>query len=296
MKKVLVTGASGGFGRLTVLSLLNDGHQVTATMRAPEGKNSEVADELSQAGATVVEMDVTDDASVESGVTQAISQMSGLDVVVNNAGVGVLGMQEFFTPEDFVKLFDVNVVGVQRVTRAALPHLRNQGSGLLIHVSSLLGRIGLPFYGPYNASKWALEALAENYRMELSGFGIESVIVEPGGYPTTFMDALIRPSDTSREAQYGDFAHAPSAAFENFEGAMANNPDQKPQDVADAIVNLISMPVGEKPMRTVVDKMGMGDHLNPYNDQLDQIHHGIFSAFGMEQMLSVQSAEEPQEG
>ncbi|MEM9687796.1 MAG: SDR family NAD(P)-dependent oxidoreductase [Bacteroidota bacterium] len=213
--------------------------------------------------------------------------MEGLDVVINNAGVGVLGIQEQFTIEDFKRLFDINVFGVQRVNRAVLPHFRDQGSGLLIHISSLLGRIAFPFYGPYNASKWALEALAENYRVELSGFGVDSCIVEPGGYPTGFMSNLMKPSDISQNESYGEMVNAPQQMFENFEGALASNPAQNPQNVADAIADLISTPAGQRPVRTVVDNMGMGTHIEPYNNQLAQIHEGLYNAFGMEEMLKL---------
>jgi len=286
-KKIFITGASGGFGALTVESLLKDGHKVVGTMRATAGRNKDVAERLTQAGAQIVEMDVTDDKSVEQAVQNAIGKMGGLDVVINNAGVGVLGMQEHFTPDDLKLLFDINVFGVQRVNRAALPHLRKKESGLLIHVSSLLGRMSLPFYGPYNASKWALEALAENYRTELSGFGIESIIVEPGGYPTSFMSNLLRPSDQDRSESYGPFMEAPNAMFQSFEQALEHNTEQRPEKVAEAIARLVKLPVGEKPLRTVVDSMGMGDHIGPYNDNLDQITHGIYSAFGIDGMLSV---------
>ena len=286
-KKILITGASGGFGKLTVQTLLNSGHQVAASMRNPQGKNNAVANGLESAGAKIIEIDVTDNDSVSNGVKTAIQHLGGLDVVINNAGVGVLGIQEDFTIEDMQRLFDINVFGIQRVNRAALPHLRQQGSGLLVHISSLLGRMALPFYGPYNASKWAVEALAENYRVELSGFGIDSVLVEPGGYPTTFMDSLIRPSDESRTKDYGDFAQAPKALFDNFEGALASNPLQNPQDVADAILKVVESPDGERPMRTVVDKMGMGDHIAKYNSHLQQVMEGIYGAFGMEGMLKL---------
>lgn len=287
MSKVLITGANGGFGALTVKTLLNQGHQVVATIRNPEARNKAAADELSGLGAKIIDVDVTDETSVNQGVAQAIELLGGLDVVINNAGVGVLGIQEQFSIEDFQRLFDINVFGVQRVNRAALPHLRKQGSGLLIHVSSLLGRIAFPFYGPYNASKWALEALAENYRVELSGFGVDSCLVEPGGYPTSFMDSLMRPSDTSQNDSYGEMVNVPQQAFESFEGALASNPAQNPQNVADAIAELIDTPAGKRPMRTVVDNMGMGDHINPYNGQLDQIHHGLYNAFGMGDMLEL---------
>lgn len=286
-KKVLITGASGGFGALTVKSLLEDGHQVVATMRNVESRNKDKADELSALGAIIVEMDVTDDANVNNAVSEAINKLGGLDVVINNAGVGVLGIQENFTVDDFKRLFDINVFGVQRVNRAALPHLRSQGSGLLIHVSSILGRMALPFYGPYNASKWALEALSENYRLELSGFGVDSILVEPGGYATSFMDSLIYPSDKTRDEGYGAMVEAPKQLFDNFEGALAQNPTQDPQNVANAIVSLINTPAGERPVRTVVDNMGMGDHIKPYNNVLDQIHEGVFTAFGMQDMLKL---------
>ena len=287
MAKILITGANGGFGALTVTSLLEKGHSVVATMRNVETKNKDKAAELTALGAKIVNLDVTDDASVEAGVKSAIDLLDGLDVVINNAGIGVLGIQEQFTIEDFKRLFDVNVFGVQRVNRAALPHLRKQGSGLLIHISSLLGRIAFPFYGPYNASKWALEALAENYRVELSGFGVDSCLIEPGGYPTGFFHSLMKPSDSSQDATYGDMVHAPKMAFDNFEGALANNPAQDPQNVADAIVSLIDTPAGQRPMRTVVDKMGMGTHIEPYNQQLAQIHEGLYNAFGMGDMLKL---------
>lgn len=285
--KILITGASGGFGALTVKTLLSHGHSVVATMRNADSKNKAIAEELSALGAHIIEIDVTNDKSVHAGVAKAIDVLNGLDVVVNNAGVGVLGIQEQFSIDDFKRLFDINVFGVQRMNRAALPHFRQQGSGLLVHVSSLLGRMTLPFYGPYNASKWALEALAENYRIELSGFGVDSVLIEPGGFPTGFLGNLIFPSDTSQNESYGDMIHAPKQLFDNFEGALANNPNQNPQLVADAIATVIETPAGERPMRTVVDNMGMGTHIAPYNDQLAQIHEGVFSAFGMQDMLKL---------
>jgi len=230
-KKILITGASGGFG----MTLLRKGHLVAASMRDINGKNKTVADELSKAGAKIIEIDVTDDTSVSNGVKKAIADLNGLDVLLNNAGLGVLGMQEFFTPADFQNVFDINVFGVQRMNRAVVPYFREKKDGLIVYTSSLLGRIALPFYGAYQASKWALEALAENYRVELSGFGIENCIVEPGGYPTAFSDNLLRPSDKSRGAAYGDFAKVPEIALQNFENVLKNNPQQDPQKVADVL-------------------------------------------------------------
>lgn len=286
-QKILITGASGGFGKLTVKTLLNKGHQVAASMRDIDGKNKAVADELYKAGAKIVELDVTNDQSVINGVSKAIAELGGLDVLFNNAGVGTLGMQEFFTTSDYQRLFDINVFGVQRMNRAVLPHFRQSKKGLIIYTSSLLGRIALPFYGPYQSSKWALESMAENYRVELSSFGIENCIVEPGGYPTTFMENLLKPSDNSQTTSYGDFMKFPEQMFGSFEHVLKNNPQQNPQRVADTIAELIEIPYGAKPFRTTVDFIGMGDHVQKYNEHLEQIMTGLYTNFGINGLLAV---------
>lgn len=287
MSKILITGASGGFGRLTVAALLKAGHDVAATMRDTTGRNRAVSEELTKLGAQVVELDVTQDGSTQKGVDRALGGLGAIDVVINNAGVGVLGFQESFTPEDWRRIFEINVFGVQRVNRAVLPHMKERKQGLLIQISSLLGRIAVPFYGPYQASKWAVEALAENYRVELSQLGIESCIVEPGGYPTTFIDHLVKPSDLSRSASYGEMSQMPEGFLKGFEQALAANPAQDPKNVATAIVDLIAKPRGERPFRTVVDKMGMGDHVAGYNEHLDKVTNGIYNAFGIGHLLKI---------
>jgi NADP-dependent 3-hydroxy acid dehydrogenase YdfG len=208
-KKILFTGASGGFGVLTGKKLIENGNQVAAAMRDVAGRNKNTATELSALGAKIVELDVTNDDSVTKGVEVAIQQLGGLDVLMNNAGIGSAGMIEFFTTADFQRMYEVNVFGLQRMNRAVVPYFRAQKSGLIIYTSSLLGRITLPFYGLYQSSKWALEALAENYRAELSTFGIENCIVEPGGFPTAFAENLMFPSDTSQAESYGEFINAP---------------------------------------------------------------------------------------
>ena len=142
-KKILITGASAGFGSLMVKSLLADGHTVTASMRAVEGKNAENAKAAKEAGAHVVELDVTSEESVNAGIGAGAEAMGGLDVVVNNAGVGVLGWQAFNT-EDWQKLFDVNVFGVQRVNRAAIPLCESKVLELIIYISSLFRSCYLP--------------------------------------------------------------------------------------------------------------------------------------------------------
>ncbi len=288
-KNVFITGANGGFGRLTTSSLLEAGHTVVATMRNIETRNLAVATELRAAGAHVVELDVTDDASVDIAVANAVEFAGGIDVVVNNAGAGSIGLLETFRPADWQAIFDINVFGVQRVSRAALPIMRAQGSGTLIFLSSVVGRMALPFFGPYNAAKFAVEGLAETYRSELSALGIETCVVEPGAYATNFIDGLMQSSDRSRDESYGDMVHAPRNLIESFEGAMASNPAQDLQNVADAIVALVDTPAGQRRFRTVVDNMGMADAVTPYNDGAEQVTAAIYGAFGMDGLLAVKT-------
>lgn len=284
---ILITGASGGFGNLMAETLLAKGHKVVATMRNVDGRNKEKARLLAEKGAVIVEMDVTNDESVNKAIQNALSSVGNIDVVVNNAGLGVSGRQESFEIQDFQKLFEVNLYGVQRVSRAIIPHFREKQAGTLVNISSILGRMTIPYYGPYNASKYALEALSENYRVELSQFGISVNLIEPGGFPTTFFESLITPSDVGREDHYSEVHPTPQEFGEAFGEALAAKPEQNPQDVADALLTLVETAPGQRPFRTVVDKMGMGDAINPYNEAHEQVTNGVFSAFGIDHLLTV---------
>ena len=255
---ILLTGASSGFGALMAEDLVKAGHRVAGTVRSPEGRNVEAATALRKLGATVVDIDVTDDASVSAGVKEAEAALGPIDVLINNAGAGAHGLQENFSAEDFQRVFDINVFGVQRMIRAILPPMRARGSGLIINISSLLGRVTIPFLGPYNASKWAVEALSENYRVELSQFGVDVAVVEPGGFPTNFFGNLIQPSSRDRDTGYGELAGAPQAMLESMGSSLAANPLQKPQIVSDAVVALVNMTPGTRPFRTEVDRQRHG--------------------------------------
>lgn len=284
---ILITGASSGFGALMVEDLVKAGHKVAGTVRDPQGRNAETAAALQNLGVTVVDLDVTDDASVDAGVRQAEAALGRIDVLINNAGAGAHGLQENFSADDFQRVFDINVFGVQRMIRAVLPAMRARGSGLILNVSSLLGRVTFPFLGPYNAAKWAVEALSENYRVELSQFGVDVAVVEPGGFPTNFFANLIQPSSSDRDEGYGEMAGAPQAMLEGMGSALADNPLQKPQIVADAVVELVNMAPGTRPFRTEVDHSGMADPIRPYNAQSEKITEQLYTAFGMEGMLKL---------
>ncbi|NMO49855.1 SDR family NAD(P)-dependent oxidoreductase [Actinoplanes sp. TBRC 11911] len=287
MSTVLITGAASGFGRRTAATLRTAGHTVVGSMRDVAGRNATAAADLTAAGVHVVEIDVTDDASVDRGVQQAIDATGAIDVVINNAGQGSLGLQEGFTAEQWRNVFDINVIGVQRVNRAVLPHMKARRHGLLIQISSLSARLAIPFQGPYSPSKSAVETLAEVYRAELSPFGIDSVIVEPNAMPTEFLGRLLTPGDAGRLDDYGDLAKVPDGFLAGFEATFAANPAQQPQLVADAIAELIATPVGERPFRTIVDRLGLGDQIAPYNDHLESVTHQVFASFQIEHLLRV---------
>lgn len=288
-KNILITGATGAMGFLMCKTLVKNQYNVVGTTRSVTGKREAIAKELRSSGVHVVEMDVTDDTSVNQGVEAAIQHLDGIDVVINNAGIGAIGIQEFFAVEDMHKVFDVNVYGVQRVMRATLPHLRKQGQGTVIHISSGIGRLTFPFYGTYCASKYALEAMAESYRAELAGFGIESCIVEPGAMPTEFLDVMLQlqPKDEARSQAYGELVHVPKASMEGLQQALQNTPNQHPQKVVDAIVDLLAMPFGKKPFRTVVDYTFLKEPVEAYNNLLHNITRQLYAANGMEEMLNL---------
>ncbi|MEZ4829831.1 MAG: SDR family oxidoreductase [Bacteroidia bacterium] len=285
--KILVTGASGAFGSLACIQLAENGHQVVGTMRSVSGKNEAIADELKSKGVTLVEMDVTNEESVEAGVKYAIETMGGLDTVFNNAGIGANGILECFTAHDIQRMFDINVFGVQRLMRAVLPHLRQQGKGTIIHTSSCIGRVTTPFLASYSASKYALESLAEGYRAELSGFGIESCIIEPGGFPTGFMGGMITPSDTDRLKQFGEMASLPEISLNGYVDYVESIPEQRPERVAEAVVSLVNTPFGEKPFRTVVDFSGLKHAIENYNKVLNETTKAIYTANGVANLLTL---------
>ena len=252
---ILVTGSNSGFGRLTVETLARQGYNVFAGMRAVAGKNATSAEELRALAERehltlhVVEIDVTDDASVQRAIESVAGSTGRLDVVVNNAGMSYSGPLEAFTLEQAQQQFETNVFSVMRVNRAALPHMRRQGSGLLLQIGSIAGRIALPFIGLYGATKFALEGLTESYSYELAPFGIEAAIIEPGTFPTPISTKRQLAADAERFALYQTAMNAFTTPF-YAENRSATPPN--PQDVADAVAKVIAQPVGERPLHTIV--------------------------------------------
>src|SRR5258708_19872690 len=254
MANIVITGAAGGFGFLTVKRLLADGHKVVGSARDISGRNKGKGGEVEKVGGKVGEMDVESDSSVAGGIEEARTAFGGIDVLINNAGVGAWGPVESFTSDDMKRIFDVNLFGVQRLNRAVLPMMREEAEGLIVIISSTLGRVTTPFYGPYNASKWALEALTENYRTELSQFGIEFCLVEPAGHLTTFLNNLAKPTDTdqARAKAYGPMKEMAEGFRQNFQKAMATNTSQIPQNVPAGVGKPLATPYRTTPFPTTI--------------------------------------------
>ena len=262
-KTILITGASSGFGRDTAETLAVAGHSVFAGVRDITGRNRAVADALRAKGIEPIELDVTSDASVSPAIASLLAKSGGkLDVVINNAGIASAGVSESFTPEQIRDLFEVNVFGMQRVLRATLPTLRGKKNGLVINVGSILGRVTFPFFGLYGASKFAVEAMTDSYRYELSQLGVDVVLVQPSAYPTNMYAAVQQPADAPRGVAYGEIGTIPGKMFETFMGMFAADNAPNPHDVAVAVARIVATPRGQRPDRVVVGQAFGSDALN----------------------------------
>ena len=285
-KTILITGASTGFGRDTAETLARAGHKVFASMRDPEVKNRVHADARRGQNIEVVELDVTHTQSVDRAVAAVIAKAGHIDVLINNAGVAAAGVSEAFTPEQATALFDVNVIGLLRVTRAVLPDLRRHNDGLIINIGTILGRVTFPFFGLYGASKFAVEALTDSFRYEVSQLGIDVVLVQPSAYPTQMYASTTQPADAGRAAEYGTVGEIPGAMFQQFT-TMFSGPDAPdPHDVAEAIAKLIATPKGDRPARTVVGTSYGADTLN---DATEPVQASTVEALGLGHLATIPS-------
>jgi len=277
---VLITGSSTGFGRLFTETLARKGHTVFATMRDPGGRNAKNASEIRALAEKdgllihLLELDVTDDASVQTAVDTAIAKAGRIDVAINNAGYYLSGLAEAVTNEQAQRLMDANFFGSVRVNRAVLPHMRRQRSGVLMHISSAAGRLVAPSIGLYCASKFALEALAESYSYELAAQGIESVIVEPGPYETPVFGNTVKAADEARTNTYGAVKEIPA----KLDAALSTTAGNA-QEVADAVLKIIETPAGEKQLRYFVSLASLG--LDEINAVSHRVQTKLLEAFGL---------------
>lgn len=210
-KIVLITGATAGIGRVTALHLAKLGHHVIATGRktgelaklAAEG--AELVRDSSTGRLDTLSLDVTSLASITAAVSavDALTDGRGIDVLVNNAGFGVLGPTSEIGDTEMRRQYETNVFGLMNVTRAFLPRMRERRSGRIINVSSVGGRITLPYFGVYNSTKYAVESLSDALRYELRPFGIDVSLIEPGVIRTNFEATAVKNLDALAETPYG---------------------------------------------------------------------------------------------
>jgi NADP-dependent 3-hydroxy acid dehydrogenase YdfG len=283
-KTILITGASSGFGRDTAESLHRAGHTVYASMRDAQGKNHAAAEALRELGIKTVELDVCDDASVDAGVKDVLAQAGEIDVLVNNAGIASAGVTEAFTAEQAKAIFDTNVIGVLRVTRAVLPSMRHQHDGLIINIGSVLGRVTFPFLGIYGASKFAVEALTDSLRYEVSQLGVEVVEVQPSAYPTNFLASIQTPAGTEVTKSYGEVGEIPDALVKTLTSTLEGKDAPNPHDVAEAIAKLVAQPKGSRPARTVV---GAAFGSDKANEDVAPVQAKVVEALGLSHLEKV---------
>ncbi|MBK7382146.1 MAG: SDR family oxidoreductase [Flavobacteriales bacterium] len=239
VKVVLVTGGSSGLGKAICERLAAQGHKVYGTGR-------KVTDEV-MAGYTMMAMDVTDSASVQLAVDRILEREGRIDVVVNNAGIGIQGPAEDITPEMAQKVLDTNLIGPHRVCRAALPAMRTQGRGLIVNISSIASNFGLPYRSFYSASKAALDRYGEALSIEMKCFGIQVVSIQPGEFKTNIASGRLRPEKISE-------AHTPgyNKAMEVLGSSLHYSRD--PDELARVVAKVID---SEHPKATYIVAQGM---------------------------------------
>ena len=295
-KVVIVTGASSGFGALTADELARAGHQVYAGVRDTTGKNAEVVrrleDRSREEGVAIraIELDVSSQESVDQAVAQVIAEQGRIDVLVHNAGHMVLGPAEAFTPEQLASVYDTNVLGAQRLNRAALPHLRRRGTGLLVWVGSTSTRGGCPpFLGPYFAAKAAGDALAVSYAGEVIRFGIDTTIILPGAFTsgTNHFANAGTPDDSATQAAYDDrYGRLMDEVNKRLTGLLP--PDADVADVAREIRRVVDLPQGARPFRVHIDPSKDGSEV--VTAVADRIRVDFYRRVGLDDLLTAHSA------
>jgi len=288
----LVTGASSGFGAMIARDLAQAGHVAYASMRDTTGKNAgKVADGVDFARANGVdlrsiELDVQDQASVDAAVARIIAEHGRIDVLVHNAGHMMYGPLEAFTADQLAEQYDVNVLGTQRLNRAALPHMREAKSGLVVWVSSSSVAGGVPpLLGPYFAAKAGMDALAVCYAKELAPLGIETAIVVPGAFTkgTNHFANAGQPADAPIAAAYA--SAWPERFADRIQDALAATvpDDADPAAVGRAVVDIVAAAPGKRPLRVHVDPASDGAAVS--FAVMDRIREQFLQRIGFSELL-----------
>jgi NAD(P)-dependent dehydrogenase (short-subunit alcohol dehydrogenase family) len=289
---VLISGTSSGFGALTARALADHGEVVYAGMRDVTGRNRDRAEEVrdhaerEKVDLRPIELDVVSATSVAMAVDAVLDREGRIDVVVHNAGHMVTGPAEAFTPEQLAELYDVNVLGTQRLNRAVLPHLREREAGLLVWVSSSSVKGGTPPYlGPYFAAKAAMDSLAVSYAAELARFGIETSIVVPGSFTrgTNHFAHSGRPQDDDVSAAYESRYAGVTDQVAQRLAALAPS-DADASLVSAEIARIVALPRGRRPYRVHVDPVDDGSER--VSNLADTVRQVFLRRIGLDDLLS----------
>ena len=202
MKTVFITGASTGIGYECARIFLEKGWNVAATMRNPQN----ASDALKQGNVLLTRMDVTDDDSIKKAVREAISRFGQIDVLINNAGYYSIGVLEAIPEEEIRRQIETNLLGLIYTTKAVLPHMRKQRSGLIVNLSSVAGRTTVPLQSIYHAAKWGVEGFLQSLQYEVEDLGIDVVLIEPGVIKTDFYTRSMHYSKDETLTEYSEMS------------------------------------------------------------------------------------------
>ena len=259
----LITGASRGFGLAAAEELIDRGHLVIATMRNPDRDRDNLSN-LDPAAYEIAQCDVTDPASIDAAVSAGLQRFGRVDALFNNAGYGLYGPVEDMSDDEVMRQMDTNFIGQIRMARAVLPAMRDQHHGKIINVSSLAGRIVAPMMGLYAASKWAVEAMSEALRYEVSRWNVDVTILEPGMYASDWQTTNLDVAQAVREGR-SPYQESAEHALNTFRTRAATRPGSR--SVATAVADIVELeqqlpmrwPVGEDTIQTIRLREAMTD-------------------------------------
>ncbi|BFO68279.1 SDR family oxidoreductase [Chryseobacterium sp. KCF3-3] len=272
-KTIFITGTSTGFGKLTTITLAKAGYTVIAGMREINGKNETAAKELSALpNVEVVDIDVTNDSSVQHAFKNTLDKYGKIDVLINNAGLAGFGLVEAYSIDQIKKFFEVNFYGIIRTYQAVLPSMRQAKNGLIINLTSGASAHSLPFMGPYLASKFSVEAITESLQDELKQFNIENVTIQPGVYPTEMNSGVKQGNNADRTEIAEEYNPVASEMFNAIGAGLFGKMQEfnmNPQTIADGILELIEMEKGSRPLRFPLDAIAQGTDIDFINARAD---------------------------
>lgn len=277
----LITGASRGFGLAATEELTQRGHRVIATMRNPDRDGPNLAG-IDPELVVIARCDVTERDSITDAVEAGLARFGRIDALFNNAGYGLYGPVEDMSDDEISRQMDTNFAGQIRVAQAVLPTMREQGSGKIINVSSLAGRIVGPMLGLYAASKWAVEAMSEALRYEVSRWGVEVTILEPGMYQSDWQTTNLDVAAAVRESR-SVYQESAELALSEFRKRAATRPGSR--SVATAVADIVELvqqlpmrwPVGEDTIQTIRLREAMTDQEWEARTRGDtQLYRGAF--------------------